>query len=804
MKCVRAVVLAGLLLSTPAWARAADVLTQVHLVLPRRAGEVVRRIAELFQRQVQQRCQAKVLVTGESPPKVELAIEPGIGAEGFAIAGGPAGGVRIVGNDERGLLYGVGKFLRSSRYDQGGFTPGAWRGRSVPEKPVRGIYFATHFHNFYHDAPIGEVQRYVEDLGLWGFNTLIVWYDMHHFNGFDSPEAVEFRNRLEAICGSARRLGLDVGLVNIANEGYGNSPKAIRADVKGMRGAAFPTDICTARPEGRQYVLDNFARQYAWARDLGPKWVVIWPYDSGGCGCAQCQPWGDGGYLRMAEPVARLAQREFPGVKVVLSAWLFNGVEWAGLRRAFATRPDWVDFLLVEPRYMGGATDLPPAHPSPGGIPLVGFPEVTMAGSAWAWGGIGANPLPTRYEREWKEVKAPWQGGFPYSEGIWDDLNKALFASFYWKADATADEALKEYIAFEYSPEVVDLVLPAIRLVEKNVTPQKRAGSWSLKARDLMERADARLTAESRQAWRWRILLLRARIDAQLCLTGGTLRGRVLHDACQELTGIYHAEHAEPYVKPPQVDPTEPPATGRLAQFQGPPLAEGYGRAVLSSKPMAYWRMDDLAGDMLKDATGNGHSAACEGDVDLSPPVDSRPANPAAVLWGGRISAAMDRLPDTFSVELWVWNELPSTRSVITAYLFSRGMAASPGTAGGDNLGIGGTYRTEAQGKLFFFNDTKSNQFLSGRTTLKPGKWHHVVVVRRGRGISAYLDGGPNPEIGGQAEIGYPTGCGQLFFGARNDGFAPLQGKLDEVSVYNRALGPDEIAAHYAAAQAPK
>ena len=39
---------------------------------------------------------------------------------------------------------------------------------------------------------------------------------------------------------------------------------------------------CTARPEGRRYVLDNFARLYDWATDLEPKWVMIWPYDSGG------------------------------------------------------------------------------------------------------------------------------------------------------------------------------------------------------------------------------------------------------------------------------------------------------------------------------------------------------------------------------------------------------------------------------------------------------------------------------------------------------------------------------------------
>ena len=243
--------------------------------------------------------------------------------------------------------------------------------------------------------------------------------------------------------------------------------------------------------------------------------------------------------------------------------------------------------------------------------------------------------------------------------------------------------------------------------------------------------------------------------------------------------------------------------TVRPADFHGPELAEAYERAVLSSKPMAYWRMSEVAGDVLKDASGNARSAACEAGVEFSPPTGPMPANPAAVFWGGRISAAIDHLPDAYSVELWVRNDLPPTARPITAYFFSRGVDGPQGTAGGDNLGIGGTHHSENQGKLFFFNGTKCDQVLSGRTALEPGTWHHVVLVRQGQSISVYLDGGRDPEICGQAEIGYPAGCGQLFFGGRNDGFAPLDGKLDEVSVYDRALSADEIAAHYAASQPP-
>ncbi len=782
----------------------AQAVKTVQVVLPPQASAELQSIAGVLARQITHRCDARIVADGEALLQLELAIAPGIGAEGYRIEDRPGGGMRIAGNDARGVLYGVGKLLRTSRYDEDGFTAGSWRGTSMPEKPVRGMYFATHFHNYYHDAPIDEVQRYVEDVGLWGLNTLLVWYDMHHFSGFDSPEAVAFRSRLKAICGAARRIGLDVGFACVANEGYANSPAPLRADVKGMRGAAFPSDICTATAAGRSYVLDNFAQLFDWAADLEPKWVMIWPYDSGGCGCEQCQPWGHGGYLRCAAPLANLARSKFPGARAVLSTWFFNGEEWAGLAQAFASRPDWVDYLLVEPAFLPGTHNSPPAQPSPAGLPLVGFPEISMLG--WpVWGGFGANPLPTRFEREWKELKAEWQGGFPYSEGIFEDINKTLFASFYWKADTTADEALQEYIAFEYSPDVVHLVLPAIHLLEQN-TPVGKVGPGSLRARQLLTEADALLTPPARQGWRWRILWLRAQVDAQLYLRRGVMQGQVLHDAFAELTRIYYAANAEPAVRPPQVDPTEPsepPALDRSADFQGPELAEAYQRAVLLSKPTAYWRMGQVAGGVLEDAAGNAHAAACEPGVEFTAPTDPPPANPAALFWGGRLSATIDPLPDSYSVEMWMRNDLPVTARPITAYFFSRGEDGPQGTAGGDSLGIGGTHLSGNQGMLFFFNGSRCDQVLSGRTALKAGSWHHVVLVRQLRDIAVYLDGDRSPEICGQAEIGYPSGCTQLFLGGRNDGFAPLDGKLDEVSLYTRALSADEVAAHYAASQPP-
>ena len=103
-----------------------EAFDRVHVTVPGGAGPVLRSIPDIIARQVERRCSARVISDGPAPFTLELAVEPGIGKEGFKIAAGPHGAGRIVGDDERGVLYGAGKFLRSSRYGRG-FAPSAWR-----------------------------------------------------------------------------------------------------------------------------------------------------------------------------------------------------------------------------------------------------------------------------------------------------------------------------------------------------------------------------------------------------------------------------------------------------------------------------------------------------------------------------------------------------------------------------------------------------------------------------------------------------------------------------------------------------
>ena len=144
-----------------------------RLTLPEHPAPVIRNIGDLLAEKIASRSGAKP--DSESPDsfEIKLAIDRKIDPEGFEIAD-HSDGVAIIGADDRGVLYGAGKFLRICRYEAEGFIPGSWRGASRPGKPVRGIYFATHFYNYYQTAPVGEIEKYVAELALWGVNALVI------------------------------------------------------------------------------------------------------------------------------------------------------------------------------------------------------------------------------------------------------------------------------------------------------------------------------------------------------------------------------------------------------------------------------------------------------------------------------------------------------------------------------------------------------------------------------------------------------------------------------------------------------
>jgi len=246
-----------------------------------------------------------------------------------------------------------------------------------------------------------------------------------------------------------------------------------------------------------------------------------------------------------------------------------------------------------------------------------------------------------------------------------------------------------------------------------------------------------------------------------------------------------------------------------------------YPIAVLASKPLAYWRMDEMAMPLARNSSGEDYAATYEDGVAFYLPGPGsgsgfRPKpelkqssfsgpngiNRAVHFAGGRMRSKLAKLGKLYSVELWFWNGFPNTARPVTGYLFSRGNDRDP-AAEGDHIGIGGTYRDNEPGKLFFFNGNGLNTVLSGKTQLAMRSWNHLVLARDGKQVTVYLNGNTTPEISGEAESSVPDGA-ELFIGGRCDNFANFEGKMDEVAIYDRVLSGAEAAQHYKSAGLPR
>ncbi|MBP7869125.1 MAG: hypothetical protein BWX80_03032 [Candidatus Hydrogenedentes bacterium ADurb.Bin101] len=507
---------------------------------------------------VELRCPVKV-TRGAEGAQIVLALDPGLAPEAFRL--GPENGtVRITGGAPPGLLYGVGKFLRTSGYGEG-FLPSSWTGVSSPQGTLRGMYFATHFHNWHQQASDAEVSRYLEDLALWGINAIMVAFPMINLQGWDDPQMEAALSMMKRYARAAHALGLQF-TTGLGNTMFIGTPDHLRAtplpDPTRRRGnSGHP--VCPSLAEGHAYILDNTRRLFENLADVGLDIVCFWPYDEGGCACAKCAPWGCNGYLRLSRDLTQLGREYFPKLKTVLSTWMFDTPpegEWQGLADALAKDPGWVDYILADshedfPRY-------PLDHGVPGGLPLLNFPEISMWGNS-PWGGFGANPLPARFQRLWDQVKGTVTGGFPYSEGIYEDMNKAVVAQCYWDRDRAAADTLREYMAYEFGPGVEEQVLEIIGLLESAAATSYRKEpvdpEAARRACAAAEAVEARLPDWGKKSWRWELLRLRTVLDRER-FGGDGLESPAAEAALLRLMELYHCqlETDDPYhhrVRPP-------------------------------------------------------------------------------------------------------------------------------------------------------------------------------------------------------------------------------------------------------------
>ncbi len=227
----------------------------------------------------------------------------------------------------------------------------------------------------------------------------------------------------------------------------------------------------------------------------------------------------------------------------------------------------------------------------------------------------------------------------------------------------------------------------------------------------------------------------------------------------------------------------------RLHEQSRGPAAE----AVLATRPIAYWRLHDLAAPIAHDESGNERHASyepgvlffLEGDDKrdwVKPQVEQtipREVNRCAHFAGGRLRADLAQVPDQFKLTMSFWNGMPDEARKVAGWMFSRDFEFATSTSG-VHIGLGG--QADAAGRLIL--KLGHAEPIVGTSVIQRWTWHQVRLEQRGDEVVVYLDGSSKPELRGKLKnAAVQTTAPNFFFGGRSDNEDNWEGRLDEISL---------------------
>lgn len=483
-----------------------------------------------------------------------------------------AAGADIVAANDCAAHAAFGRFMLESKFDgRGGFTPLPCEIDFTPAKPLRGMYFATHFHNFYHNAPIEQVYEVIEDLAMRGCNSLLVWFDMHHFYSMQDEGAQKLVARLRQMLKYANDIGMGGSLTMLSNEAFKSSPEQLRAPNAIMGNyhtrpyGHYHVEICPSLPGGIEKIIEYRRQMLECFKDLKIDYVVYWPYDQGGCTCAECEPWGANGFLKLLPHFKALIKEMMPNTQVIVSTWYFNKFiegEW----QAFYDKLG--DEVLSDVPYImsffhnGNVPTCIKENGIPEGVKFIDFPEISMW-SCKPWGGYGASVL-TKFLQTTNDASAHfYHGGFPYSEGVFEDANKFIMLSSYTGLYPNAYDALRKWVAHEFCCEDEELYQAILKTETALARGYDRTGEY-LRV-PIKNTADIDLVYNTMQKYNdtlpknisssrnFRLFYLRSIIDYELARCDyRPVDSERCQEALKELFEIYYSdERTYPSLRPP-------------------------------------------------------------------------------------------------------------------------------------------------------------------------------------------------------------------------------------------------------------
>ena len=197
------------------------------------------------------------------------------------------------------------------------------------------------------------------------------------------------------------------------------------------------------------------------------------------------------------------------------------------------------------------------------------------------------------------------------------------------------------------------------------------------------------------------------------------------------------------------------------------------------------WHLDETNGTAAADSSGNGNNGTVNGAA-WNP---QGKVNGCLSFNGVNNYVQVNRdVSDDFSIAFWV-----QTMATGGTGTWRQGAGLVDGSVGAGASDFG----TALAGNQFAFGAGNPDTTLFSTTAINDGAWHYCVATRvQSTGaMQLYVDG--SLQASGAGPTTSLTAPAYLRFGGMQSGGGFLNGRLDEIKIYNRALGNLEIAALY-------
>ena len=424
------------------------------------------------------------------------------GAEGFRVQA-VDGSVVVAGNDERGVLFGVGWLLRKMRM-QRGRTLEVDDGLSVstaPKYPLRGHQLGFRPKvNSYDGFTVAMWEQYIRDLAVFGTNAIELIPPRSDDADFSPHFPLPQMEMMVEMSRIADRYGLDVWVW-------------------------YPAlDKDYADPAAVEFALKEWAQVFERLPRIDNVFV----------------PGGDPGHtapkvlFNLLEKQTASLERYHPSAKMWMAPQGFDAAwmdDFFGLMRA---EPAWLGGLVYGPQLRISLPELRAKIPAK--YPIRRYPDITHSRHSQypvpSWdtafavteGREVSNPRPSDEARIFRVYQDQAIGFLAYSEGVHDDVNKIVWSGLGWDPDAKVVDILRDYAGYFIGEKYRDTFAQGLLALERNWRGKLLTNGGVDVTLEQFEDMERSASPQDLLNWRFQQALYRAYYD-------GFLRRRLIYEA---------------------------------------------------------------------------------------------------------------------------------------------------------------------------------------------------------------------------------------------------------------------------------